>query len=336
MEIHQVISVIDCHTEGEFARVVVGGIRHIPGSTMAAKRVYAIEHLEGLRDFLTHEPRAPASLAALILTEPTHPDAHVGVLIMEPDTMVPMCGHGSIAVVKVVIETGMVSAQEPFTLVNLDTPAGLVRARARVENGDVTDVTVQNVPSFAQYLDLKLDVPDLGQVTVDLTYGGDYYIIVSAESVGVEIVPEEIDHIIAIAARIRAAFWREIRIRHPEDPAINEVKYMVFSAPPTRPGATLKNVVVDTPGQIDHSPCGTGTCAKMAQLYARGELGLHQEFVHEGILGTVFRGKLIDESRVGDFKAVVPEFSGRAYIVSMGQLVLDARDPFPTGISMIV
>ncbi len=336
MDLHQVISVIDCHTEGEFARVVVGGICQIPGSTMAAKRVYAIEHLEGLRGFLTHSRHAPASLATLILTEPTHPDADVGVLIMEPDAIVPMCGHGSIAVVKVVLETGMIPVQEPFTFVNLDTPAGLVRARARVENGDVTDITVQNVPSFAQILDLKLDVADLGQLTVDLAYGGDYYIIVTAESVGVKIIPEEIDHIIAIADRIRVAFWREIRITHPEDPAINEVKYMVFSAPPTRPDATLKNVVVDTPGQIDHSPCGTGTCAKMAQLYARGELGIDEEFVHEGILGTVFRGKLIDEVRVGEIKAVVPEFSGRAYIVSMGQLVLDPRDPFPTGISMIV
>jgi len=325
------VNIVDYHTEGEVARIVTGGLKRIPGDTMAEKRSYAAKHLWSLLGFLTHEPRGFTSGAALILTEPTDPDADVGMLIMEHDTMVPMCGHGAIAVVTAIIEMGMVPAEEPQTKVILDTPAGLVTARAHVESGSVKSVTLQNVPSFLHYANLELRVPDLGRVTVDVAYGGDYYIIVPAERVGLRIVPEEHTRILEVAKKVREAMWSQVEIRHPEYSWIDIAKYVLFTAPPTRADASLKNTVVDTPGQIDRSPCGTGTCAKMAALYAKGELALGQPFVHESILGPVFRGTLLDETRVGSFTAVIPEFSGSAYIMSIGQLVLDSKDPFPSG-----
>ena len=203
--------------------------------------------------------------------------------------------------------------------------------RAQVEEGKVTSVTLQNVPSFLHFENLELRVPGIGRVAVDVAYGGDYYIIVPAERVGLTIVPEQHQAILAMGKKIREAMCSQVEIRHPQNPWINTAKFVQFSAPPTRPDATLRNTVVGTPGQIDRSPCGTGTCPKMAALFAKGELGLGEEFVHESIIGTVFRGRVLGETRVGPFKAAVPEFSGSAYISGMGHLLLDKRDPFPSG-----
>ncbi len=242
-----------------------------------------------------------------------------------------MCGHGTIAICTVLVETGIVEPKEPVTEIVLDTPAGVVRTKVAVKDGLAESVTIENVPSFLYKSDVEVDVPDLGHVKVDVAYGGNFYAILPAESVGLTIAPEHANAIMSYGTKIWRAVNEQVEIHHPEKPEINCVNYTEFSAPAAHPKATMKNAVAVPPWGIDRSPCGTGTSAKMATLYAKGQLGLNEEFVHESIIGSLFYGRLIKEARVGEYKAVVPTITGSANIMGIHQFVLDPRDPFPAG-----
>jgi proline racemase/trans-L-3-hydroxyproline dehydratase len=331
MKFERMFSAIDSHTGGNAERVIVGGVPQIPGRTMMEKLKYTRDNLDHLRTLLVHEPRGHNNMFASFLLPPTVDGADVGVLYLEPGGYPTMCGHGTIGVCTVLVETGMVEVEEPITEVVLDTAAGVVRAEVAVKDGLAESVTIRNVPSFLYKADVEVNVPDVGRVVLDIAYGGNFYAILPAEAVGLEIDPQHDSEIISLGTRIWRAANEQVDIHHPEEPEIDSINYVEFSAPATDPKATMKNAVAVPPAGIDRSPCGTGTSAKMATLYAKGELGLNEEFVHESIIGSLFYGELVEETKVGDYTAVIPTIRGSAHIMGIHQFVLDPRDPFPAG-----
>jgi proline racemase len=331
MRFQRMISAVDSHTEGEPARVVVGGVPLIPGETFQEKWQWAKEHLDDLRRLLMFEPRGGSHYSGSILTAPSTPGADFGIIFIEVSGFLPMCGHGTIATATVLVENGMVEAKEPYTDLTFDTPAGLVKARVHVEDGIAKDVTIQNVPSFVIKQDLVVDVPRLGKRTLDIAYGGNFYAVVPAEPLGLALVPENYRQVIDYGNLIREAIYEQVEIQHPLNPAINRCSHVRFVGPPVDPRATVRNTVLYSAEGIDRSPCGTGTSAEMAVRYAKGKLGIGQEFVSESIIGSIFYGKLIEETRVGPYRAVVPTIRGSAYITGIQQFVLDPRDPWQTG-----
>ena len=346
MRLSNMITAVDTHVGGEPGRVIIGGVPDVPGKTMFEKMMYLAEHRDGLRRRMLREPRGfPAANCNLILPS-THPEADAGFVIMEQVEYPPMSGTNTICTATVLLETGMVPMVEPVTELTLEAPAGLVRVRAECSNGKVTRVTFRNVPAFAVHLDARLDVPHLGTVTVDIAWGGMFYVIAEAGPLGLRLSPDEGRDLVRVGEMIKAAAQQQLPVVHPENPAFTGPTIAQVSGPATRAGAHRKNVVVvstgaldwDRPatwtGAIDRSPCGTGTCAKMATLHARGMLGLDEDFTHEGILGTTFTGRLIEGTTVGPYRAVVPTISGTAWITGIAHYVVDPNDPFPDGFTV--
>jgi proline racemase len=340
------ISAVDLHACGEPGRVIVGGVRDVPGATMFAKMQYLARHHDDLRLRMLREPRGyPAANCNLILP-PTHPEADAGFVIMEQVEYPPMSGTNTICVTTTLLETGMVPMREPVTELTLEAPAGLIRVRAECRGGKVTQVSFRNVPAFAVHLDTAIEVRTLGTVRVDVAWGGMFYVIADARQFGLSLVPDEGRDITRIGELIKAATQEQLPVVHPENPEIRDVTIAQLSGPPASPANQRRNAVVVSTGKldwerpstwtgaIDRSPCGTGTCARMATLHARGALGLDQPFRHEGILGTVFTGRLLEETRVGPYRAVIPELSGTAWITGFAQYVVDPADPFPNGFTI--
>jgi proline racemase len=313
---------------------------------MFEKKLYLEQHADGLRRRMLREPRGYPALCCNLILPPTCPEADAGFIVMEQTEYPPMSGSNIICVATVLIETGMVPTAEPVTELTLEAPAGLVAVRAEVAHGKVTNVTFENVPAFAVHLNATVEVPHLGDVVVDVAYGGMFYVITDAEPFGLELVPEEGREITRVGEMLRAAAREQLPAVHPEIPEISGVSISQLSGPPKGSGASRRNAVVVATGEfdwarpetwtgvLDRSPCGTGTCARMAAMFAKGELGLNQDFHHESVLGTVFKGRLIRETRVGPHAAVVPTLSGRAWITGFSHYVLDAEDPFPEGFTV--
>jgi proline racemase len=323
MRSSRVFAAVDSHTEGMPTRVVTGGVGVIPGATMAERRLYFLEHLDDVRTLLMYEPRGHSAMSGAILQPPTRPDADWGVLFIEVSGCLPMCGHGTIGVATVLVETGMVEVRGPETVVRLDTPAGLVEARVAVEGGRARSVTLRNVPAFLLERDRRA-----GGVVCDIAFGGNFYALVPVDDVD----PSQADELIARGLEVMAAVNEDPPV-HPEDPRIAGCRHVVFHAP-GRDGADARNATSIHPGWLDRSPCGTGTSARMAQLHAHGELALGAPFVNESVIGTRFTGRLVGETAVGGLPAVVPEVTGRAWVTGMGQYLLDAEDPFPAGFAL--
>ncbi len=340
------LTAVDAHAGGEPGRVIVGGVLDVPGATMFAKRLYLEEHKDDLRQRMLREPRGYPGLCCNLILPPTRPDADAGFVIMEQTDYPPMSGSNTICVATVLLETGMLPMHEPVSEIVLEAPAGLIRVRAECAGGKVRNVTFRNVPAFAVQLDARLEVPHLGTLRVDVAYGGMFYVIADAPSLGLRLTPDEGRAIARIGEMITAAAREQLPVRHPEQPEINNFSVAQLSGPAHGPDADLRNAVVistgafdwNTPdswtGVLDRSACGTGTCAKMATLHARGKLEIGQPFRHEGILGTTFTGCLVEETRVGPYSAVVPTITGSAWITSLSQYVLDAEDPFPEGFTV--
>jgi proline racemase len=302
-------------------RVVTGGIGVIPGATMLERKLRFEAELDDLRLLLMREPRGHAAMSGAILQPPTRPDADWGVLFIEVSGCLPMCGHGTIGVATVLVETGMVPVREPETVVRLDVPAGLVEARVRVRDGRATSVALRNVPAFLHARD-----QDAGGVRCDVAFGGNFYAIVEAASVGLSVDPARAGDLVETGLEVMRALPAPV---HPDDPRIAGCKHVIFHEP-GRDGADARAATAIHPGWLDRSPCGTGTSARMAQLHARGALALGQPFVNESVIGTRFTGRLVEETPAG----VVPEITGRAWITGMGQYLLDADDPFPAGFAL--
>jgi proline racemase len=330
MRSRRVIHTVESHTEGMPTRVVTGGVGVIPGATMAARREHLIANLDELRTLLMYEPRGHGAMSGAILQPPTRPDADMGVVYIEVSGCLPMCGHGTIGVATVLVETGLVDVVEPISTVRLDTPAGLVVAEVAVREGRAEHVTLTNVPSFAVSLDAKVSVPGYGVVSYDLAFGGNFYAIVSLDDLGLPFDRDAKQQLIDAALAIMDAINAAARPVHPLDPGISGCRH-VYLAAPGSDARHSRHAMVIHPGWFDRSPCGTGTSARMAQLHARGELPLNSDFVNESFLGTRFVGRLLSETTVAGRPAVVPSFTGRAWLTGTAQYFLDPDDPFPAG-----
>ena len=324
---------VDSHTEGMPTRVITGGVGPIPGASMLERKLHFETHMDDLRLLLMREPRGHGAMSGAILQPPLRADADWGVVFVEVSGCLPMCGHGTIGVATVLVETGMVDVREPETVVRLDTPAGLVEALVAVEGGRARAVTLRNVPSFLHARDATVDVPGLGSVRYDMAFGGNFYALVPAADAGVEVDPQQSRALIERGQEIIAAIDAADSPVHPEDARIAGCRHVVFHAP-GGDGADARAATSIHPGWLDRSPCGTGTSARMAQLHARGELAVGDSFVNESVIGTRFTGRIAQEISVGGRPAIVPEITGRAWITAMGQYLLDAEDPFPAGFSL--
>jgi proline racemase len=346
MRAKRILMAVDLHAAGEPGRVILGGIGDVPGASMFEKRQHFEQHLDGIRKLMLREPRGYPALCCNVVLPPTDRRAAAGFVIMEQTEYPPMSGSNIICTATALLETGSIEPVEPTTEFMLETPAGLVGIVARVEAGRTVSITFENVPAFAVHLDAPIEVPKLGTVTVDVAYGGMFYAIAQAEPLGFKISADEGKDLVRVGEMIKAAAREQLPVSHPENPAISGVSIMQFSGRSANPGVARRNTVVVSSGQfdwdrpsswtgvLDRSPCGTGTCAQMAVLHARGELPLNEDFVHEGILGTTFTGRLVGSTTVGPYPAVVPAITGSAYIYAISNYLLDPMDPFPEGFTV--
>jgi proline racemase len=330
MRSKRVFHAVESHTEGMPTRVITGGVGTIPGATMAQRRQWFMDNSDDVRTLLMYEPRGHASMSGAILQPPTRPDADYGVLFIEVSGLLPMCGHGTIGVATVLVETGMVPVVEPVTTIRLDTPAGLVVAEVAVVDGAAKSVTIRNVPSFSLALDQRVGVDGIGEVRYDMAFGGNFYAIVELASLGLPFDRAEKDRLLEAGLKIMDAINSQNMPVHPERPDITGCHHVYLEAP----GSTAqhsRHAMAIYPGWFDRSPCGTGTSARMAQLHARGELALNSDFLNESFIGTRFTGRLVEETTVGGLPAVVPTIRGRAWVTGTAQYHLDPEDPFPAG-----
>jgi len=327
----RVISVVGCHAAGEVGDVIVGGVLPPAGATMYEKmRTMERDH-DHVRRLLLREPRGSVARHVNLIVPSTRQDCDAGVIIMEPTEYVPMSGSNTIATVTVLLETGMLPMREPETIVRLDMPGGLVTARARCENGKCVSVELENVPCFAHTLDARLDVEGVGALTVDIAYGGMFFAIVDAKRLGFEVLPAEARALAELGEKIRVAARKQLDIEHPENPGIRGVSIVQFDQAYQGAGKVTRNTCIVAPGRSDRSPTGTGTCARMAVLHARGSMGIGDTLVHSSIIGTEFEGRILAETKVGKYAAIVPSIRGSAWLTGFHTYVLDASDPFPEG-----
>lgn len=331
MQVTRTINAVDSHTMGEPTRIVTGGIPSIPGKSMPEKKAYLESNLDHLRTGIMLEPRGHNDMFGSILTSPTSEEADLGIIFMDGGGYLNMCGHGTIGAMTVALETGMVPMVEPVTEVVLEAPAGLVRGQVKVENKKVKEVSFKNVPSFLYKRDVEIEVPEIGKVTLDISFGGSFFAIVSAKQLGLKVMPENAQKLNRLGMMIRDIVNDTVKVQHPELAHINQVDLVEIYDDPTHPEANYKNVVVFGQGQVDRSPCGTGTSAKLATLYAKGAFDEADTFVYESILGTLFKGRIVGKAKVGELDAIIPEITGSAYITGFNQFVFDDEDPVKYG-----
>ena len=334
MKFERTITVIGCHVGGEDNHVIVGGVLPPPGATMFDKKRWLETHGDELRRWLLYEPRGKPALCVNLVTPSTRPDCDVGMIIMESADYPPMSGSNTICTVTVLLETGMLPMREPVTMLTLDTPAGPVPVEARCRGGKVERVQFTNVPCFTTHLGAALDVEGLGRITVDVAYGGAFFAIVDAPALGFAVEPKEARELVAVGNRITAAAAAQLPVRHPDNPDIHTVTFTEFAMPFAGPGMVSRNAVIVAPGRIDRSPCGTGTCARLAVLHARGAIGAGQGFVHESIIGSRFEAGIARETRVGGHPAIVPTIAGQAWLTGVFQHGFDPSDPYRGGFTL--
>jgi trans-L-3-hydroxyproline dehydratase len=321
------ITTVDAHAGGEPLRVVTGGLAPIPGDTMLARRRFAREHLDGLRRVLMWEPRGHADMYGAFLTPPITAGADLGVLFLHNEGFSTMCGHGVIALVTVLLETGMLPRVDADATVVLDTPAGLVRARARRSGRRVESVAFENVPSFVLVRDRRVRVPEIGDVACDVVFGGAFYAVCDATALGLSVSPVDFRPLIDVGMRIKRAVAAAVSIEHPSEPDLGFLYGTILVGPALEPGSHSRNVCIFADGEVDRSPTGTGVSGRAALLHARGELALGASFTVESLIGSRFRGRALRTTTVGPHPAIVPEVEGSAHLTGRHEFVVDPSDP---------
>ncbi len=332
MRSSKTIHVVSCHAEGEVGDVIVGGVTPPPGETVWDQRSFIAKD-QTLRNFVLNEPRGGVFRHVNLLVPPKHPEADAAFIIMEPEDTPPMSGSNSICVSTVLLDSGILPMTEPVTELTLEAPGGLVRVKADCRNGKAERIHVQNVASFADKLDAKLEVEGIGTLTVDTAYGGDSFVVVDAKALGIEIVESEAAEIAHLGVRITNAANEQLGFSHPENSDWNSISFCAFCGPveKTDRGFAGKSAIAIQPGKVDRSPCGTAVSARMALMAARGQMSVGQEFEAISIIGSRFTGKILSEQSVGERPGIVPQISGRGWITGTHQHMLDPSDPWPGG-----
>jgi proline racemase len=345
MQFKRMFHAVDTHS-GEPMRVVTGGVPHIPGNSVYEQMRWLEKNDDQIRKLMLREPRGYPPLCCNLVVPPKHPEAAAGFIIMEQSEYPVMSGGNTIAVATALLETGLLAMHEPVSEFILEAPAGLIGIKADCANGKVNQVTFRNVPAFAAHLDAVIDVPTLGKVTVDVGWGGMFYVIADVRQFeGLRLIPEHGREITRISALVLRAAQDQLPVAHPDYPGIG-ITVSQLSGPPQSDNADWRNTVTvfngpvdfDNPatwtGALDRCPCGTGTCAKMAVLHAKGKLEIDQPFRHENLLGIAYTGRLVEKTKIGDYDAVVPTISGTAWITGFNNYVLDPTDPFTEGFTV--
>ena len=331
MKFSKSIHAVDSHTAGEATRIVVGGVPKIPGKSMPEKKQWLEDNMDYLRTAIMLEPRGHNDMFGSILTQPTVDEADYGIIFMDGGGYLNMCGHGTIGAMTVAVETGIVPVTEPITKIVQEAPAGIIHGEVTVVDGKAKKVSFQNVPAFLYKRDQEVELPGYGKIKFDISFGGSFFAIVKVEQIGVEIKPENADKLNALGIELRDIINKEIPVQHPLLPHIHTVDLVEWWSTTETKGATLKNCVVFGQGQVDRSPCGTGTSAKLATLFAKGELKQGEKFFYESILGTIFEGEIVGTTKVGDYDAVIPQITGSAWITGFNHFVIDEEDPVKYG-----
>lgn len=331
----QSIFTVDSHTMGEPTRVVIGGIPYIPGNSMAEKRDNLQSNMDYIRKTLMLEPRGHDDMFGAIITQPVDPTANFGVIYMDTKGYLNMCGHGTIGVATVAVEMGMIpKVTEPFTEIVLDTPAGLVKTQARVIGNKVKDVTFQNVPSFVFKNDHKVSLPQIGEIAVDIAFGGSFFGIVPAKDLGIKIEKGNKSKLVYLGMEILDYLNTSVKVVHPLQRHINSIDLIEIFDDTTNLEADYKNCVIFGKGQVDRSPCGTGISAKLAVLYAKKKIRINQVLKFQSIMGSVFCGYIVEETKVGDYPAIIPKVTGSAFITGIHQFLINLEDPLHDGFSL--
>ncbi|WP_282169557.1 trans-3-hydroxy-L-proline dehydratase [Ruegeria atlantica] len=326
------IHVVSAHAEGEVGDIIVGGVSPPPGDTIWEQRTH-IANDQTLRNFVLNEPRGGVFRHVNLLVPPKHPDADAAFIIMEPEDTPPMSGSNSICVATVLLDSGIISMQEPETILTLEAPGGLVRVRAECRGGKAERIHVQNLPSFAGKLSVPLEVPGLGTLTVDTAFGGDSFVVVDAAKLGFDITQDEAREIARTGVTITNAANAQLGFSHPENPDWTHISFCAFCGPleKTPTGWRGKSAVAIQPGKVDRSPTGTAVSARMALMAAKGQMTVGQTLEAVSIIGSRFTGRIVRETQVGAQPAIIPEISGRGWITGTHQHMLDPDDPWPGG-----
>lgn len=336
MKLSRMITVVGAHAEGEPNEVITGGVLNIPGGTMFEKARWLESRGDDLRAFLLHEPRGKVSQCTNLVLPSNHPEAQAGYVIIEPASYPPMSGTNTICTATVLLETGMIPMVEPVTELVLEAPGGLIRLRAECADGKVKSVTFRNLPSFVLHRDATIEVEGHGSLRVDVAYGGMLYVLAEAADCGFAITPDEAADLSVVGEKVKRAAAEQLTAIHPENHEIHTVNQTLWAGPLRVENGvkTSRNGVIVSPGRLDRSPCGTGTCARLALLHARGDVGTGEAFIHESIIGTKFAGRIFETGRTAGIPNVSVEITGRAWITAFHQYVLDPTDPFPTGYTL--
>ncbi|MEA1875961.1 MAG: proline racemase family protein [Bacteroidota bacterium] len=332
MRTSKVIHMVSCHAEGEVGNVIVGGVPVPPGDTLWEQSRW-IDRNKSLRNFVLNEPRGGVFKHINLLVPSKNPKAKYGFIIMEPEHTPPMSGSNSICVSTVLLDTGLVEMQEPITNFFIEAPGGLVGVKAFCKDGKATSIQIQNVPSFADKLDVPLEIEGYGTLTVDTAYGGDSFVIVEARALGFEIVPDEARQLADLGTKITKAANEQFGFVHPGDSGWNHISFCQFTKPLQLIDGTLqgRNTVAIDPGKLDRCPTGTGCSARMAVLYAKGEMKVGDIYIAESIIGSKFECSIVAETSIGGTRAITPTVRGRGFITGTHQVMLDPDDPWPEG-----
>ena len=325
------IQTIDSHTEGEPLRIILSGYPALKGKTLLEKRTNAHRLHDELRKTLIWEPRGHRDMYGAIIVEPDTPDADFGVIFIHNEGYSTGCGHAVIALTKVFVETGLIPMNEPETEVKMDVPSGFIKSHAKVKNGQVTGVRFENVPSFVQLLDTKIDVPGIGKINYDLAFGGAFYAFVDVAQLGLDCTSKYQNQLIETGIKIKHAVMDSVKMVHPLEPDMNFLYGTIFTGVSKNPNHHSRNVCIFAEGEVDRSPTGTGVSARAAILHAKDEIKLGESIIIESIIGSTFSVKVVETTTFGNYDAVIPEVSGNAYITGKNTFWINPEDPLKNG-----
>lgn len=329
------VHVIDTHTAGEPTRFVLSGAPELPGSSIMEKKNYMMTHKEDeFRLGLVREPRGHKDMFGTIILPPCDPSADFGLIFLDGSIYDNMCGHATIAAGMLAVERGMVPVCEPVTMIRFETPAGVVTASVQVKDGHAVSVSFENVPCFVYQKDVTIMTEHYGLVTGDIVFGGNFFFIADADALGLSLSRENSSMLVEFSKEVARCGNEQHNICHPTLPISGLTIVQLYSRKVTHPGADQHDFVMAGDGQIDRSPCGTGTSAKLADMYARGELAIGQPFVYEGICDIAFTGRVVGTTKIGGYDAIIPEITGMAHIISESDLIFDDNDPLRLGFAL--